>query len=619
MPDRAVANGGDLTLLLLPPVPDLAKRADELLGLVRAVETPLVLAIRDMADVETEAGALRAEADGFLAMDRDGLSYLPADDSEPAVLTDTMTGELLGERHPGDIGNGGALLVLGNRSPNLETEEEGRDTSRGSPLHRRSPRHGTTEPRCRALVITGTHSAAGKTYLVTAFARYFADLGLRVAPFKGQNISNNARVVDGGEIGVAQYIQALAARRRPDVRMNPVLIKPQSGGSHVLMLGHYDDRLSALPWRLRKPPAWRLVSDALHGLMDEHDLVIIEGAGSPAEPGQYRNDLVNMRIAREAEAPVLLVSDAGRGGGVAHCYGTWHLLPEDDRALVKGFILNRFWANGNPRMLDASRRYLERVTSLPTLGVVPELPYTLPEEDSYSLSRTSAKRQKRMAVVAYPHMSNFDEFTPVSTSGTTDIVWARDPGDLAGAELVVLPGSKDVPASARWLRDTGLADVIRGYAASGGRILAICGGLQLAGMSFKDDADVEGTGQGLGLLTLDTVYEEEKIQRTGSFTFGRLTGPWQRLSGITVDGYEIRHGRTRTTSDREIIPGGLAFVRENVLAVYFHGVFENAKALEAVLGIRSEPHADLERTFDGLAESLSAHLDMRQVERIALG
>lgn len=477
-------------------------------------------------------------------------------------------------------------------------------------------------------MICGTHSSAGKTFLVTAFARYFANQGLRVAPFKGQNMSNNARVVDGGEIGVAQYVQALAARQTPDVRMNPVLIKPQRRGSHVMVLGEYDPELSKLPWRLRKPPSWPVVSGALSELRDEYDLVVVEGAGSPAEPGQYHNDIVNMRVAREASAPVLLATEGARGGGIAHCYGSWLLVPEPDRALIAGFIINRFFAEGYVSMLRPGRDMLERLTSVPTLGVIPELPYRLPDEDSHDLTPggaifggpatrpASSGAVRRVAVMAYPFISNFDEFNPIIATASADLAWIYSPANLSEADLVVLPGTKDVAASARWLRETGLDEAIRAHARAGRPLLAICGGLQLVGRRFTDLAGVEESGDGLGLLDLETRFEGEKIQRQASFTFGRLDGTWSCLSELTVRGYEIRYGRTISAPGLEILPDGVGFAQGNILAIYFHGLFENPQALHAILGVHPDQQSDLDRTFDAIAESLATYLDMDQIEQL---
>ncbi|WP_218951895.1 cobyric acid synthase [Amycolatopsis anabasis] len=608
----AAANGGDLTVLALTASPDLGGLSADELDVVRATETPVVLAVSPAERAAVDPGTF--EFVGFLVADHGSLAFEPVDTAP--VPTDELAGDGLG---PEAVTRAGALLVLAHRAPDLEPVAEAAENPDPG-VERLRPLHpGGTRPAGRTLMISGTHSSAGKTFLVTAFARYFADRGLTVAPFKGQNMSNNARVVDGGEIGVAQYIQALAARQVPDVRMNPVLIKPQDRRSHVLVLGRYDAALSALPWRLRKPPSWPAVSRALRDLRDEYDLVVMEGAGSPAEPGQYHNDIVNMRVAREVGAPVLLATDGARGGGIAHCYGTWQILPAEDRALLQGFIINRFFAKGNPVMLRPGRNQLERLTALPTLGVIPEVPYTLPEEDSYSLVHRTSGTGLKVAVVAYPSMSNFDEFTPLTTSGAAEVTWARQPADLSDVDLLILPGAKDVPASARWLDETGLDRAIRAYARSGKRLLAICGGLQLVGETFTDAAEVEGTGQGLGVLALNTVYEADKIQRHGRFTFGRLDGPWQGLSEYTVDGYEIRHGRTDSISEREIVEGGVGFVRHNVLAVYFHGLFENANALEAILGVRLDPRQELEHTFDALADTLATHLDMAAIERIVFG
>ncbi len=463
-----------------------------------------------------------------------------------------------------------------------------------------------------ALSIQGTSSSAGKSLLTTAFARWFAHRGVRVAPFKGQNMSNNARVATGGEIGVAQWLQARAAGVEPHVRMNPVLVKPEGDTqSQVVVLGRPDLELSALPWRDRAPLLWPHVEASLRQLLAEHDLVLLEGAGSPAEINLLATDLANMRSARVADARVVLVADIDRGGAFAHLFGTWALLDDGDRRRVAGFVLNKF--RGDSSLLAPAPGRLEERTGVPTLGVLPWLAHGLPDEDG-AASPTPAPGRERVAVVRYPTASNLDEYRPLEE--VADLVWAASPGDFEGAALVVLPGSKHVAADREWLAARRLDDAIRARARAGGRILAVCGGLQLLGERFDDPAGVDGAGAGLGLLPLRTTFAAEKRVRHTDARFLDLPEPWAALSGLAVDAYEIRHGSTTATGPLAVaMDDGLGWVAGPVLAVYVHGVFEAPAVVEALLG--HAPDGNLEATFDALAGAVDEHLDMQRVAALA--
>ncbi len=466
----------------------------------------------------------------------------------------------------------------------------------------------------RALMIQGTTSAAGKSLLVTALCRYFADRGVRVAPFKAQNMSNNARVVQGGEIGSAQYFQALAARAVPEVRMNPVLLKPEADTrSQVVVLGRADLELSRLPWRARAARLWPVVRRALRELLDAYDLVLIEGAGSPAEINLQDADIVNMRVAHEAQAPVLLVADIDRGGAFAHLYGTWALLPPEDRVRLKGFVLNKF--RGDPALLEPGPAILEARTGVPVVGVLPWVAHALPDEDAVRFEaarRWGAAGRVRVALVVYPRVSNVDEFKPLEA--LADLRLARRPEDLEGAELVILPGSKHVAQDLAWLRRSGLAEAVRAKARAGVRVLGVCGGLQMLGERVQDPWGVEGAAEGLGLLPLVTEMRPEKTLAKARARFAGLEAPWAVWEGLEVAGYEIHHGRTRSVGPvAEVLPGGRGFARGNVLGVYLHGLFENPSAVRALFGAVPP---DLEATFAALARWVAAHLDPRFLEAL---
>ena len=489
------------------------------------------------------------------------------------------------------------------------------------------------------IMVLGTSSGAGKSWITTALCRHYANQGLRVAPFKAQNMSNNARVVaaapgpsasSGGEIGSAQYFQALAARAEPDVRMNPLLLKPEADThSQVVLLGEVNPELTGLAWRDRSAKVWPHMAEALDALRAENDLVIIEGAGSPAEINLMASDVVNLRVARHADARCLLVSDIDRGGAFAHLYGTWALLQPEDRMRIKGFVLNKF--RGDPALLAPGPEQLRELTGVPTVAVVPmRRDHGLPEEDGVFDERDRAApsaqdsqdpdtlqapgpgRPAHVAIVAYPRISNLDEFQPLRNIPGLRVTWARQPAHLHGADTIILPGSKATAADLAWLRAQGLDAAIARHAARGGRILGICGGLQMLGEALIDVHGVEsqGNGPGLGLLPLVTSFEPRKTVRRVQTRFGELEGVWSGLSGLAVVGYEIHSGQTaqhpamaaKGDVAREIIPGlGWQSVAGNVLGLYVHGLFENANILHALFGA-SAPSLDdvLERLAAGI-------------------
>lgn len=457
-------------------------------------------------------------------------------------------------------------------------------------------------------MIQGTSSWAGKSLLTTALARLIADRGIDVVPFKGVNMSNNARAVDGGEIGVAQYLQSRAARAAPDVRMNPVLVKPESQtSSQVVLLGRPDREISQTEWRERAPLLRAAVDDSLTALMTEHEVVIAEGAGSPAEINLYDVDLANMHVARTADAAVVLVADINRGGAFAHLYGTWALLPEDDRARIKGFILNRF--RGDPELLAPGPQQLEELTGVPVLGVVPWLAHALPDEDGVAApAAPAAGDAPRVAIIRYPTASNLDEFKALDR--VAQIVWATAPEDLGGADLVVLPGSKNVGADLAWLRANRFDRALAVRIASNGRVLAICGGLQMLGAAISDPDGLEGgDAEAIGFLPLVTTLSSEKQVTNTDVTFADLPEPWEALSGVEARGYEIRHGATAAGEGLiAALPDDLGWASGPLLAVYLHGLLENPSVTRALLG--AAPEGDLDAVLGELAAAVAPHVDL---------
>ena len=481
-------------------------------------------------------------------------------------------------------------------------------------------------------MVLGTTSGAGKSWLSTALCRYYARQGLKVAPFKAQNMSNNARVVASsngqGEIGSAQYFQALAARALPDVRMNPLLLKPERDTySQVVMLGHVDEALTRMPWRERSLHVWPLIAAALDALIAENDVVVIEGAGSPAEINLSASDIVNMRVALHANAACLLVTDIDKGGAFAHLYGTWALLPPQERALLRGFVLNKF--RGDPALLAPAPKMLQDLTGVPTVATLPMWwQHGLPEEDGVFDERSIASGavQTTIAVIAYPRISNLDEFQPLKSITGLRLQWVRSPVDLEGlkpSDWIILPGSKHTSGDLAWLRAQGLDAAIAHHAQQGGAVLGICGGLQMLGEALIDPHGIDGNAPGLGLLPLVTVFESDKTVRHTQTCFSSAlarctTSPFRPLAGVTVTGYEIHHGQTQQHTGlahagvvaQVALPDGLGWHNQqgNVLGVYLHGLLEDAATVKVLFGAsRLQPVPMLDSVFEGLADYVQTH------------
>ena len=455
-------------------------------------------------------------------------------------------------------------------------------------------------------MVLGCSSDAGKSFLAAALCRWFARRGERVAPFKAQNMSNNAGVcADGSEIGRAQYLQALAAGVPPEARMNPVLLKPEGDTrSQVVVMGRHDATLTATPWLERRSRLWPTIAAALDSLLGDFDRVVLEGAGSPAEPNLMRHDLANLAVARRAGAACYLVADVDRGGSFAHLLGTWQTIEAADRPLLRGFVLNKF--RGDPALLLDAPGWLQARTGIPTVAVVPYRRHLLPEEDSFFHRPKRREGRTRVALVLYPHASNLDEFDPLIHEEGVEVVPLERPEDLEGVAAVLLPGSKNTVASLDHLRRSGLAARICSLAKAGVPVLGICGGLQILGRRICDPHRVEGRdAEGLGLLDVDTTFAGEKTTRR--------TRALSTECGW-MEGYEIHLGQTIADPHVEThVAGGLGFRQGNVEGVYLHGLFENTGYRLQFLrslgwtGVTGDWHerifAELDRVADLIDES----------------
>jgi len=489
----------------------------------------------------------------------------------------------------------------------------------------------------RFVMVWGTSSGAGKSWLATALCRAAARRGTRVAPFKAQNMSNNARVVAGldglgAEIGAAQYFQALAAGVEPSVDMNPVLLKPERDtASQVVVHGRVDAALSRTGWRERSATLAEAARASLKRLAATCDLVVIEGAGSPAEINLAPQDYVNLGTARQARElgafDSLLVTDIDRGGAFAHLYGTWALLPDDLRGSLAGFVLNRF--RGDAALLAPGPADLQRLTGVPLAGVIPMVrEHGLPDEDGlFDTGRPDAPKagRLRIAVLCPPHISNLDEFEPLRRMPGVQLAWARTEAALHGADWIVLPGSKQVSGDLAWLRRQGLDRAIARHAAGGGPVLGICGGLQMLGEALVDpeghDGEAGFNGPGLGLLPLVTRYERDKRVRRTRFRFEAASGAWAPWGGVEAEGYEIHCG---VTVPHPGLPAPAVALRDDrgdpigwqhgsVLGVYAHGLFESTALLRAMWGASAPALSD---SFDLLADLADRHLDPALLDRL---
>ena len=450
----------------------------------------------------------------------------------------------------------------------------------------------------RPLIVLGCTSSAGKSLLVTALCRWFARQGVDVAPFKAQNMSNNARVVDGGEIGVAQWLQARAAGVQPTVAMNPVLVKPESETrSHVVVLGRPRPDIAALPWVERGGHVWPAMRSSLDALRQAHELVIIEGAGSPAEINLP--DLVNNRVTDHADAAAILVADIDRGGAFAHLYGTWSLVPDTTRDRLRAFVLNKF--RGDAGLLDPAPSFVTERTGMAHLGTLPTLLHDLPDEEGATVRGTPVGTDALDVVVArFPYGSNLDEFHLLAHA--CRLRFSGDPREVDEADMVILPGSKHVAADLAWMRATSMDKAVGRAVERGARVLGICGGAMMLGRSVSDPHGVEGAAEGLGILGFETTMDPDKIAARATVAFSGLPATWRPFEGLSSAGYEIRNGRISAsgTGDEKVWASG------NVLATTVHGIFEDPDLVQALVGIRPKPV--LEPTFDLLADAIDANL-----------
>ncbi|MDX8388443.1 MAG: cobyric acid synthase [Ghiorsea sp.] len=419
----------------------------------------------------------------------------------------------------------------------------------------------------RALMIQGTASGVGKSVLVAGLCRLLARKGMRVAPFKPQNMSNNAAVtIDGGEIGRAQALQAFACGLQPTVDMNPVLIKPESNQkAQLIVQGQVVGQLHAKNFREDRAPLLDKVLESFNNLVKEYDFVVIEGAGCPSEPNLMEGDIANMGFAEAADVPVWLVGDIDAGGVFASLTGCLDILSQSQQNRIQALMINRF--RGNLSLLDDAIDWIEAKTSKPVAAIIPMLNLDLPEEDApfkHHQHQHDHEAQIHISVIAYPHMSNHDDLDPFASDANIQVSFARTAAELQPCDLLILPGSKHVSSDLNWLKKQGFEDKINHHLRYNGKVLGICGGLQMLGLSIKG-CNVEGQdSQGLALLPITTEMKVEKILRQID-QFALYPQPEY------ITGYEIHHGAS--TTDKTLFPFAACSTDQQVWGTYVHGVF----------------------------------------------
>ena len=497
----------------------------------------------------------------------------------------------------------------------------------------------------KAIMIQGTMSNAGKSLLAAGLCRIFRQDGYLVAPFKSQNMALNSFITEEGlEMGRAQVMQAEAAGIRPSVKMNPILLKPTNDvGSQVIVNGEVLGTMSARDYFKYKKKLVPDIMKAYQELSDEYDIIVIEGAGSPAEINLKNDDIVNMGMAKMAKAPVLLVGDIDRGGVFAQLIGTVDLLEPFERDMVKGLIINKF--RGDKTILDPGVKMLEERSHIPVVGVAPYMNIQVEDEDSLTerFDRKQSTGLIDIAVIRVPRISNFTDFNPFESVEGVSLRYVQHVSELKNPDMIILPGTKNTMEDLLWMRENGLEAAVLKAAAAGCIVFGICGGYQMLGDTLSDPYHVEAGGKirGMGLLPMDTVFASKKTRTRVTGKFLPMTGIFAALSGVSLEGYEIHMGESvrkegTLPATKLMVAGNQpeetktegAF-HENVCGTYVHGVFDKEEVVEALIRILGERKgidvssmtgidfaAFKETQYNILAAELRKHLDMKKIYSI---
>ena len=514
----------------------------------------------------------------------------------------------------------------------------------------------------KKIMIQGTMSNAGKSLICAGLCRIFRQDGYKVAPFKSQNMALNSFITeDGLEMGRAQVVQAEAAGIRPQVQMNPILLKPTNDvGSQVIVNGEVLGNMSAREYFAYKKQLIPDILKAFHQLEEEYDIIVIEGAGSPAEINLKQDDIVNMGLARMVQAPVLLVGDIDRGGVFAQLLGTLMLLEKEEKELVKGLIINKF--RGDKTILDPGIDMLEQKGGIPVVGVTPYMQIEIEDEDSLT-ERFEGRRKRNVqdmsagsidiAVIRTPRISNFTDFMLLENLSGVSLRYVKQCSELGHPDMIILPGTKNTMEDLRWMRQNGLEAAIQKAASGGTAVWGICGGYQMLGEKLSDPDGVESGGcmRGMGLLPVETIFGREKTRTRVVGTFRHPDGIFQGLKDMEFEGYEIHMGETRLTKilpmneiydtvqknkEPEVIGKDLGYIRNqdgasrgNVCGTYVHGIFDREEIVtEIVRALAGEKGIDVhecgtidlkkfkESQYNLLADTLRNHLDMERIYQI---
>ena len=499
--------------------------------------------------------------------------------------------------------------------------------------------------RGKSLMFQGTGSSVGKSMLCAAVCRILKQDGLTVAPFKAQNMALNSYATSEGlEMGRAQVTQAEAAGMEPTVKMNPVLLKPTSDRrSQIIVGGKPIGTMSAMEYDQFKPQLRQMVKEIYDELESSVDVVVIEGAGSPAEINLKKGDIVNMSMAKSADAPVILIGDINPGGVFASLYGTVKLLDEDEQARIKGIVINKF--RGDVKILEPGLKMLEDLLHIPVIGVIPWMDIDMEDEDSVTerFSRRSGSGQIKTAIVRLPHISNFTDFNLLGSEADVAVNYITRPSEVKDADILILPGTKNTIEDLNWLKQQGIADEIVRHARRGGMVIGICGGYQMLGEMLHDPLHVESRTpeiSGLGLLNLEVTFESEKttVQAHGNI---RCESGWlAEHNDLMLDGYEIHSGINTFGEgcvpflylNGRYEPDGVTNKQGNVIGSYLHGIFDTGSFWRAIVNrVRREKGMDentddlmtiqefRSREFDRLASIVRQNIDMDAVYRIIRG
>ena len=495
----------------------------------------------------------------------------------------------------------------------------------------------------KSIMIQGTMSNVGKSALAAGLCRVLKQDGYKVAPFKSQNMALNSFITkEGLEMGRAQVMQAEAAGIEPEAIMNPILLKPTNDtGSQVIVNGKPIGVMAAREYYRHKKEYIPAIMDAYHELEKKYDIIVIEGAGSPAEINLKKDDIVNMGMAKLADAPVLLVGDIDRGGVFAQIAGTVMLLEEDEKARIKGTIINKF--RGDVSILEPGLRMLEEKTDIPVTGVVPYFYLDLDEEDS--LTERFQKKEKPglidLAVIRFPRISNFTDLAPLEALEEVSVRYVSSPAEFGNPDAVILPGTKNTISDLLWMRQNGLEARVLKHSAQNKPVFGICGGYQMLGMEISDPTGEEygGTVQGMGLLDTKTVFRPEKHRTRVHGTFGEMKGILKEMKGLPFEGYEIhmgestwKEGASASTFTKDTVTGNEkreGTFYHNICGTYVHGIFDKEEvALGLVKAVGDKKGIDVsemegvdfaafkETQYDILAAELRKHLDMKKIYEI---